>query len=281
MAQTFKKKNLVVSIFSDDGKVTTFDNSSIKVSIKKVGGAEYASAKITIFGVSLATASRLTWATFRPNANKYHLVEIQAGAGNDLSYIFKGEVIFCAVNLNDTTPMLTIEAHTGGYFGIKPDPPVSVAGSLSVSDFIRGEVEKMEGFNFENLGVDATISDCSISGTPIQKIRTVAESVGATVLIDDSKVILMPSGASRTDGKTIPVVDKDSGLIGYPVLTTSGVSVACFFRPDLELGGLVKVNTIVPACSGVWAITELNHELSANVPSGTEWTTTFSGVFNG
>lgn len=281
MRETFSKKRLVVTILSEDGKVSTFDNSAIEVNIKKVGGAEYASAKITIYGVSLTTASRLTWATFRPNSTKFHLVEVQAGEGDRLSYIFKGEVIFCAVNLNEATPTLSIEAHTGGYFGLKPEPPISVVGSIPVAEFVRGEVEKMEGFSFENLGVDASVSDCSVSGTPIQKIRTVAESVGATVLIDDARVILMPSGASRTDGKQIPVVDKSSGLIGYPVLTSSGVSVACFFRPDLELGGLVRVNTIVPACSGVWAITELSHDLSANVPGGTDWITTFNGVFNG
>ncbi len=281
MAVTFSKKRIVVRIFSDDGRVTSFEDFATKVSVKKVGGAEFASANVTIYGVRLETASRLTWATFLPNANKYHLIEIQAGAGSSLSLIFKGEITFCAVDLNDANPVLKIQAHTGGYFNLKPASPVSVDGTVSVADFVKAQVNELEGFAFENHGVDSQLNDCTISGSPIQKIRQAASQVGATLLIDDGKVVLMKSGETRNSNSTIPVIDKATGLIGYPSLTTSGVSLTSYFRPELQLGGLVRVNTIVPGCSGTWAITELGHELEAGNSASQSWHTTINGVFNG
>ena len=60
-------------------------------------------------------------------------------------------------------------------------------------------------------------------------------------------------------------------MLGYPVLTNEGVEVRGLYNPAFRLGGLVKVESIVPRASGVWRIIKLSHELTAFDPGGGPW----------
>ena len=112
----------------------------------------------------------------------------------------------------------------------------------------------------------------------ITKMRQIANSVGADLLIDDDEIVLLPRGKVRETGG-IPLVSADAGMVGYPTFTQNGIQVVSYFRPDLRIGAAVRVESIVPSSSGTWKIVNLSHDLTAHKPGGGSWRTTFEGMW--
>ena len=271
---TYSRKSIraTITLQADGGgNQFVFEGFAMDVSVAKTGGTEFAKANVTIYGLSVATMAQLTWCTFKPLSRGYNLLQIEAGElGTQLGVIFQGEITFSYADLNGSTPALKIEAQTGSYPILIPEAPIAIQGQQSVEQFVQQEAAAA-GYEFENQGVDVQLKDCVISGDPITKIRSVAEAAGADVLLDDRKVVLVPRDKPRKAEGGIPVVSAETGMIGYPTFTTQGVQVRSFFRPDLMIGAEVRLESIVPQATGVWKITQLNHELSANNPGSQAW----------
>ena len=198
--------------------------------------------------------------------------------GTTLQSVFKGEITLAYADLNNGK-VLKIQAQTGAYPVLIPDAPRSVVGEQSAASLIES-LAKQSNYSFSNEGVTAMVKDMTVSGDPITKMRTIASHVGAELLIDDDTVVLLPSGGARKPQGGIPVVSVDTGMIGYPTFTNTGLSVSTFFRPDLRLAALVHVESIIPGATGNWRIVKLSHELSANNPRGGAWRTSFETMFN-
>ncbi len=67
------------------------------------------------------------------------------------------------------------------------------------------------------------------------------------------------------------LLNKDTGLLGYPVLSNEGIQLKALYNPSFRLGGLVEVESIVPKASGTWRIIKLTHDLAAFDAKGGPW----------
>ena len=119
----------------------------------------------------------------------------------------------------------------------------------------------------------------SVSGTPADCVKF---AVGhfANYGLDDNTIVITPKGEAR-ENKGGFTLNKDNGLIGYPNFTEEGIEAVCFFNPNLQIGAVVNLETIVPKATGQWKVTELNHTLEINGSSEAMWRTSFSAVYNG
>lgn len=279
---TYSKKSLKVIITLKKGGANNqyvFENCAIHARIEKTGGSEFAKASVDIFGLTIETMGKLTTLSFNPFKNDWNYIEILAGEqGTTLQSIFKGEITLAYADLNNGK-VLKIQAHTGAYPVLMPDPPRSVVGEQSASSLIES-LAKQANFSFSNEGVTAVVNDMTLSGDPVTKMRSIATQVGAELLIDDDTVVLLPSGGARKPQGGIPVVSVDTGMIGYPTFTNTGLNVSTFFRPDLRLAAMVRVESIIPGATGNWRIVRLSHDLSVNNPGGAAWRTDFEAMFN-
>ena len=281
MQSTYSLKDIAVSIALDvqgANNQFSFQGYTTNVNISKTGGVDFATAQVEIFGLSLDTMAQLTTLSFKPLNRRWNAIEISAGEqGTELSSIFQGEVTVSYADLNGAKPVLKIEAQTSAYNVLKPTPQISVQGSQSVTQLCE-QLSAECGYSFESVGVDGQVADCVLTGDPITKMRQIARDTGSDLIIDDNHVVLMAKGATRTDSG-VPLVSAETGMIGYPTFTNQGVNVKSFFRPELKIGGVVRLETIIPSASGVYKITQLVHELSAHNPNGGSWATTFQGMW--
>lgn len=283
MAVTYTKKSLAVVITLRKGgenRQYRFENFAMHASIEKTGGAEFAKATVEIYGLSIETMAKLTTLSFNPFMNDWNFIEIFAGEeGQTLQSVFQGEITLAYADLNGGSKVLKIQAQTGAYPVLIPDPPRSIEGEQSAASLIES-LAKQANYSFQNEGVTAMISDCTISGDPVTKMRAVANQVGAELIIDDDTVVLMPSGQCRRSEGSVPVISVDTGMIGYPVFTNTGLQVSAYFRPDLRLAAMVRVESIIPGATGNWRIVKLVHDLAANNPNGGAWKTNIEAMFN-
>lgn len=281
MSTSFTRKSIEITIALDvDGAANrfTFSGYAVNVSVSKSGGVEFSKAAVEIYGLPLDKMAQLTTLAWKPLNRRWNALEIRAGEGENLAVIFTGEITISYADLNGGSPVLRIEAQSGSYHVLVPDPQIALSGSQDVGGVMNMLAQKA-GLQLENAGVSGSLSDCVLTGDPVTKMRQVADQIGADFFIDDGRAVLMPRGGVRAAEGSIPVVSADTGMIGYPTFTSQGIQAATYFNPALRIGANVKIESIVPSASGVWKIVSLTHELSANNPNASAWSTSFSGIW--
>lgn len=279
----FTEKTIKVTVFLREGdfgngnNTVAYEGLPTEVEIEKSGGKDGCKASVTIYGMKLDTARQMTMLAFRKLQTYNNVIVIEAGTKHQkLDNVFQGEIVTAVPAIDQNNLVFKIEARAGYYPNLIPTPPVSVQGETTV-DKLMQQFAKEASYDYENRGITASVANSVFYGSPVQKAQQLATQMGFDLLIIDRKFIIQPY---ETEPKgTIPLVSKDSGLIGYPSFTNDGVQCSSLFNPDFELGGYFELKTILPHASGIWKINKLSTKLSAYVPGGTSWQTDLSGVW--
>ena len=125
--------------------------------------------------------------------------------------------------------------------------PTAIKGSQSVSSFVEQQAQKL-GLTFVNEGVTASIRNCVFNGSPLAQARAAAAAVGAELITDDDEMILLNKDQARTGD--VPLLSKNSGLLGYPSITQNGIELKAIFNPAFKFAGLIEIDSIVPKPQG-------------------------------
>lgn len=281
----FNKKEIYVSIALAEGE---FENGSNEITLPKVptrasvdktGGTELPKLTLDVDNLILDTMQRLTVLAFKPLQSYKNLIQVQAGEeGQSPDLVFQGEII-SAVPVFDYSGTATfhIEASSGYYPIQKTAPPVSVNTDTTIESLFQQFADEA-GYSLENNGVSGSVRNSVFTGTPVQKARQLAKQTGVDLIIDNSTFVILPGYTAKREG-AVPLLNKSSGLLGYPAFTNDGISAKCLFSPLLKVGGLVKIESIVPKASGVWRLTKIHHSLEAYAPSSQDWMTSFDAIW--
>lgn len=286
MPDSFKLKTIRTTItlgkgtFGGGGNSKIIEGLATDVDITKPGLPEKNSASVSIANISLADMEQMTFLAFQPLQSLKNLIAIEAGEqGKTLATVFKGEITSAYADYGSVPDVeFKIEALSGGYAAQIGAKPISVKGNAKAADLIK-QFAKEIGYTFKNEGVAASVRNAVFNGSPIEKARSVADEVGAELLIDDDSMILMPYDKPRSGGAVL--LTPETGLIGYPSFTSDGISFSCFFNPNLKQGGQVKIESIVPRASGYWKITKLSHRLTAYRTGGGSWYSSVDAAYIG
>lgn len=287
MSESYTEKALRVSITIDDGSSggtqMVFTDNAMSVHIQKQGAPELPRANVEIYGLSERQMAQLTMLSFDALSLKRNVIEIAAGEkGGEMSTIFQGEIMNSAPDMNAApSPVMRIEAITAAYPKLIPLGPQAVSGEQTVDSIMQG-LAAQAGLTYRSHGITTSLKDCVINGDPITKARWVADTIGADLVIDDTEMALVATNAARGDAvsvEAVDVIDPSTGEIGYPSFDSMGIRVVCFFRPELNVCGLMRISSSMPRASGVWKIFTVNHDLAANMPGGGPWRTTAAGTW--
>jgi hypothetical protein len=220
----------------------------------------------------------LTTLAFKPLEAQKNLISISAGeAGSPLTQVFAGEISSAFADFNQAPDVaMQIEAAAGFYPQRLSASPLSVNGEAKAAELIEQQA-RAAGYAFTNEGVSASVKNAVFNGSPLEKAAAIAKQTGAEMLIDDGRIIIMPPGGVRSGA--VPLLAAHSGMIGYPTFSSEGIACKCLYRPDLELGGLFKIESIVPKATGTWKVTKLSHSLAAYQPTEGPWETSIEGQY--
>lgn len=248
----------------------------LKVRIEKTGPPDFCKASVEARGLRYEDMERMSTLAFRPLFTARNRIAVYAGNSRDgLSLAFSGEITQATADFNAAPDVsFKFEAMTGYFGAVTPQAPTAIKGAQPAGDFIAAQAKTL-GYAFQNDGVSAQLRDAVFNGSPLAQARAAARQVGAELIIDDDTLILSPSGgagekAGGGRGNAV-LLNKSAGMLGYPVLSNEGVEVKSLYNPAFRLGGLVRVESIVPKASETWRIIKLTHELSAFDPSGGPW----------
>ncbi|MBQ5929773.1 MAG: hypothetical protein IIX02_03175 [Clostridia bacterium] len=261
--------------FSGGGNTKIIEGLATTVQVTKAGLPEKNSAEVRIQGLKLSDMEQLTFLSFLPGEYRKNHILIEAGdKGEELSVVFKGDITAASADFS-TAPDVTMKfnALTAGWSVLIADSPTSVQGEATAESLIS-QFATQAGFNFINNGVTESVKNATFNGSPVQKAQQVADEVGCELLMDDETWTIQPWDKPRGDAVLLKA---DSGMIGYPSFTQDGISCECFYNPRLQLGGQIKIESIVPRASGYWKITKLSHDLAAYTNG--RWVSRIDGMY--
>lgn len=274
MAKSFSRKRIRVelTLYKDEqNRALSYDGVETHVSIEKPGEPDQNKATVELFNIGLDAMQDITTLAFKPLQSKNNQIAIFAGDDIDgMSQCFAGEIQTAYADFSGApTIKMHIEAAAGSYSALKASPPISIDGTQSAASLIES-FAKESGYTFINNGVSSQVKNAVLNGSPIQKARAVANMVGCELIIDDNVVKIQPFDKGLDEGNAV-LMSKESGMLGYPTFTSEGISLKCLYNPDLQLGGMVEVDSIVPGAKGTWKITKLSHSLVANSNGSSDW----------
>lgn len=266
---SFTKKIIEVRITLTSGSFLSGGNTKIirglpiKADICQPGFPAMNSAKISISGLIQEDLDALTFLAFRPlTYAQDNVVSVYAGDDETgMSLAFMGNIVTSVPNYNAAPDVrLEIEAMAGYYAKLLAVPPYTFKGSIPVASILQDICQEV-GFVFVNEGETKSALNPYLKGSPLQKIISLANSYNLNITLDGETVTLKPAnGISRT----VAVLNKNSGMIGYPDFTANGIKVKAEFLPTVSVGNQIKVESIVPKATGVWNVISVNHSLGAH-----------------
>jgi hypothetical protein len=257
---------------ADLGDTVTISNARIFVDVSFAGGDTMGNTKIRVFGLSQQLMNQLTTIGQINRAIRVkNTVSVAAGDENGLQLVFAGVIVdaWADYNASPDVPFI-IEAAAGMDVAVKPVNSTSYKGNTPVTQIMQ-DLATEAGLAFESSGVDVQLFSPYLAGATLSKIRQAARAAGIEYTIDRGTLAIWSIGRSRES--EVPMISVDSGMIGYPELSSKGMTVRCVFNQNIKFGADVKVQSTLEMANGIWHVFHVSHSISSQAPDG-PWMTT-------
>ena len=96
-----------------------------------------------------------------------------------------------------------------------------------------------------------------LNGNSRDILTKIARNNNADWSIQDGALIFLPKDKVLNDDAVL--ISQDTGMINAPEQTDEGLELTCLLNPALQIGGLVKVESIIDYCNGEYKIIKLAH----------------------
>jgi hypothetical protein len=228
--------------------------------------------QLRVFGLPQAMMNRLT---IVGDINRVILSNtIFLAAGDDergLATVFTGTISDAWAEYNSSPDVaFNVIAYVGLGELLKPVGVNSYPGSTDVAQ-IMADLAKIMGLAFENNGVDARLSKPYFDGTALTQVRTCAQAAGIWYTIENGKLAIWPKNSSRVG--VVHLISPATGMVGYPTLSSKGLTLKTVFNPNIRIGRDVKVESSIPMACGTFRVSTFSHSLSSELAGGPWFTT--------
>jgi len=279
-----KRIDLTISLgtgqFGETGANTvTLTGLRIKADVREFGGDAMPQVQLRVYGLPLAMINQLTAIGPVNSAVLFHnSAQIAAGdEGSALTTLYSGNIWKSWGEFNGMPDVpLNIIAVGGLAASLRPVAASSYPGSADVGTIMKS-LAKMAGLNFVNNGVSVQLSNPYFPGTALAQIRECARGADINFTIETGTLQIWPKGGARNTA--IPTISPETGLVGYPTLSSNELLLTTLFNPLVKIGGVVQVQSSLQVACGQWIVQQISHSLESETPDG-QWFTHIVAVPN-
>lgn len=256
----------------------TLSGLRVEASITKVGGLSSNTCECRIYGMTLSDMNKLSTLGKPLQDGRNNTIRVLAGDDDSgMSVAFVGIINQAWTDIQGAPEVpFTVQATTGFLDAMKPIPATSYKGSADVADIIAG-LAVSAGRQFENNGVSVQLNNPYFPGTALQQAQTAAQHARIDFINDDDTWVITKRGAPR--GTEAILVNQDTGMIGSPAWTASGIIIRTLYNPTIFYKTNVKVESIFEPANGTWVVYSLRHDLESETDGGAWFTEMQGSVF--
>jgi hypothetical protein len=269
---------------SSNNDTVTLQGFRATADIDKAGGMLMGTLRARIYGVDESSMHSIT--TLAMQAARYSEIKWQPNTvdafaidGEIETLVFSGNIVNAWADYQNMPDVhLHIQAQAAFKNAIAPSTPKSFKGEVDVAT-IMGTLAKEMGYVFENNDVNVKLSNVYLANTALEQARDLAKAAGIVMVIDDKVLAICQTNGSRKSSQ-VPLVSKDSGLVGYPTLDAAGVTFTALFNPAIRFMHQFELKSDQVRASGVWVATCISYRLESEKPGGS-WFMVTRGNFQG
>lgn len=211
-------------------------------------------ATLKIYNLNESSRNRVT-------SGEFNQAYLMVGYGGDLGLVFSGDIINPVMRKDDTDWITELECGDGYNEINKSRTNVTIAKNTGQKDVIK----KLSGDMSESASSGAMVSLPNDKKLPRAKtmigntrdhMTKIAKNNDADWTIQDGKLIVLPKKEAIED-KTGYVLSQETGMIGSPEKSDSGIEVTCLLNTSIKVGSLIRIQSIIKAYSGDFKVTDI------------------------
>jgi hypothetical protein len=253
----------------------TFQPHRMQIQVRN-GSKQFGNTRVAIYGVPLATMNqiaRLQLEPLTPVINDTLQINVLDDSGAFVPF-FQGVIMWSAVNASRMPHVaLEIEAASGGALTLVSASPYATPGGVTLKDALTAIVAPA-GFvvDYADSAPVYQLAQTRVTGAPLDQVGALMRQYPDLTWQPILQRLQVRSVNAPISADTIDI-SAETGLMGYPTYSTSGLQFATLFNPKLTPGAALNVQTEFDFVNRtLWVATVLSHTLEPNTPGG-QWTT--------
>lgn len=196
---------------------------------------------------------------FNSNRTPKRLVLRAGRVSTGLKLIFSGDITRSSIS-QPPDLVLSLKALTGDFQ--KGNVVSRNAQPSSRLSSIAGNVAKDLGVPLIFEADEKTVTNYSYSGGNLGQVKKLGQMGDVNAYLDDQGLVVKNAGKPLVG--SVRVLDVDSGLIGQPEYTETGVKVKYLLDGTSVLGGGLRLRSVLdPAISGLYCIAKLSFDITS------------------
>lgn len=249
-----------VGIEVEPGTVNWYEDLHIRATGTKSANETQNSCSVTIHGLSRAVRNRIITDTspMLKGQNRRRLILEVGRVSTGTHCIFIGDIVSSTPS-EPPDVSLTLEAKTENSQAMNV-VSVSKPGRTTARDTAQTAADTMGlGLIFE--ADDKQIQNWSHTGDALSMVKKLNANGDTRAFIDDDKLVV--TNAKRAVSGRSRILNVNTGMIGLPRVTETGVEVTFLIDNEQLLGGALEIESeFNPAANGSWGIDQLRFDVS-------------------
>ena len=260
MATELDPRLLRISI-EINGQLKSYEGLDMSASGTKYANANQNECEVKISNLDKTTRDYLLTETSPFNKNKTRkLLRVEAGrVSTGYSLVFQGDITN-AVGAQPPDITLTIKAATGdfakGNIVARSQPGVAPMRNIAAN------VARDMGLSLNYQAKPKNVSNYSHTGSAAKQVNTLGTLGHVNAYVNDGELVVKDWNVPLKD--RVREVNMDTGMVGIPEFTETGIKVKLLFDNQTVLGGALRITSrLNPAANGLYTVAKLGFELAS------------------
>lgn len=274
-----KKRNLKVNIILDPklsfgaGNIKIIENLAMTVEVNYVSLPDLNTATIEILNMLPEDREILNFSEVPIDEVYNNKIEIYAGYNEQSHKVFSGEIMEIDEFYGLDT-RLVIQAQSNYLAQVDIAQNQSLKGNVNVGELFQ-ILCVANGYILENINVrNKIVTDPVLVGSVISQLNALAEMSEIDLHILDKTVIIRDNTLKILE--PVYMVNTNNGLIGFPQISSMGISFEVLFEKVFKINDIVFVDCDNKKARNKWKIFEVSLRLQNY---GNDWIQEIHGEF--
>ena len=244
-----------------NGQLKSYEDLDMTASGTKFANANQNECEVKIANLDKTTRDYLLTETSPFNKNKTRkILRVEAGrVSTGYSLVFQGDITN-AVGAQPPDITLTLKAATGD-FAKGQIVSRSQAGVVPLRN-VAARVAQDLGLSLAFQATPKQVSNYSFTGSAAKQVGQIGQLARVNAYVDDGALVVKDWNTPIAD--RVSEVNLDTGMIGIPEFTETGIKVKLLFDNQTVLGGALRVTSrLNPAANGLYTVAKLGFELAS------------------
>lgn len=244
-----------------NGQLKSYEDLAMTASGTKFANANQNECEVKLTNLDKTTRDYLLTETSPFNKNKRRkILRVEAGrVSTGYTLVFQGDITN-AVGAQPPDIELTLKAATGDFQ--KGNIVARAQGGQTPMRNIASRVAQDLGLSLTYEASEKQIANYTHSGAAIGQVDKLAKMGRVNAYVDDGSLVVKDFNVPLRN--RVRELNVDTGMIGIPEFTETGVKVKMFFDTQTVLGGAIRITSKMnPAANGLYTIAKLGFELAS------------------